>query len=115
MNTFNVCIYIFYFSPNRQTISCFYVVNETQTVAFSANPRTYEPAAEIGTGQLMVQMRLAQGMVEFYYILFMDTKHCKCPGLLSLTGLFSCRSILRALLPSRGLSSGEISAAASVF
>ncbi|KAJ4928998.1 hypothetical protein JOQ06_004619 [Pogonophryne albipinna] len=44
----------------RQTISCFYVVNETQTVAFSAKPRTYEPAAEIGTGQLMVQMRLAQ-------------------------------------------------------
>ncbi|KAK5934987.1 hypothetical protein CgunFtcFv8_020389 [Champsocephalus gunnari] len=44
----------------RQTISCFYVVNETQTVAFSAKPRTYEPAAEIGTGQLMVQMRLSQ-------------------------------------------------------
>ncbi|KAJ4919649.1 hypothetical protein JOQ06_027834 [Pogonophryne albipinna] len=32
----------------------------TQTVAFSAKPRTYEPAAEIGTGQLMVQMRLSQ-------------------------------------------------------
>jgi len=108
-------LYIILFSPNRQTISCFYVVNETQTVAFSANPRTYEPAAEIGTGQLMVQMRLAQGMVEFDYILFMHTKHCKCPGLLSLTGLFSCRFILRALLPSRGLSSGEISAATSVF
>ncbi|KAK5903185.1 hypothetical protein CgunFtcFv8_006988 [Champsocephalus gunnari] len=44
----------------RQTISCFYVVNETQTVAFSAKPRTYEPAAEIATGQLMVQMRLSQ-------------------------------------------------------
>ncbi|KAK5919120.1 hypothetical protein CgunFtcFv8_023042 [Champsocephalus gunnari] len=44
----------------RQTISCFYVVNETQTVAFSAKPRTYEPAAEISTGQLMVQMRLSQ-------------------------------------------------------
>ncbi|XP_071058170.1 uncharacterized protein [Pseudochaenichthys georgianus] len=40
----------------RQTISCFYVVNETQTVAFSAKPRTYEPAADIGTGQ----MRLSQ-------------------------------------------------------
>ncbi|XP_034052637.1 zona pellucida sperm-binding protein 2-like [Gymnodraco acuticeps] len=52
--------FIYYFSPNRQTISCFYVVNETQTVAFSAKPRTYEPAAEIGTGQLMVQMRLSQ-------------------------------------------------------
>ncbi|XP_034388878.1 uncharacterized protein LOC117730924 [Cyclopterus lumpus] len=44
----------------RQTISCYYVVNETQTVGFGANPRLYEPTAEIGSGQLMVQMRLAQ-------------------------------------------------------
>ncbi|XP_063758791.1 LOW QUALITY PROTEIN: uncharacterized protein LOC134877272 [Eleginops maclovinus] len=51
----------------RQTISCFYVVNETQTLAFSSKPKTYEPAAEIGTGQLMVQMRLAQ---DSYYELF---------------------------------------------
>ena len=69
-------MHLYIFSPNRQTISCFYVVNETQTVAFSAKPRTHEPAAEIGTGQLMVQMRLSQGMVAFYNILFMHTKHC---------------------------------------
>ncbi|XP_075940471.1 uncharacterized protein LOC142942148 [Anarhichas minor] len=44
----------------RQTVSCFYVVNKTQTVAFSSKPRRYEPTAEIGSGQLMVQMSLAQ-------------------------------------------------------
>uniref|UniRef100_A0A8C3AT36 ZP domain-containing protein n=1 Tax=Cyclopterus lumpus TaxID=8103 RepID=A0A8C3AT36_CYCLU len=44
----------------QQTISCYYVVNETQIVGFGANPRLYEPTAEIGSGQLMVQMRLAQ-------------------------------------------------------
>ncbi|TNN77988.1 Zona pellucida sperm-binding protein 2 [Liparis tanakae] len=44
----------------RQTISCYYVVNETQTVGFSSKPRLYESTAEIGSGQLMVQMRLAQ-------------------------------------------------------
>ncbi|KAM6906797.1 uncharacterized protein PEZ65_017948 [Lycodopsis pacificus] len=44
----------------RQTVSCYYVVNETQTVAFSSKPRRYEPTPEIGSGQLTVQMRLAQ-------------------------------------------------------
>uniref|UniRef100_UPI0037E90789 uncharacterized protein n=1 Tax=Semicossyphus pulcher TaxID=241346 RepID=UPI0037E90789 len=44
----------------KQTISCYYVVNETQSVAFSYKPRTRDPAAEIGSGQLMVQMRLSQ-------------------------------------------------------
>ncbi|XP_056284891.1 uncharacterized protein LOC130203019 [Pseudoliparis swirei] len=44
----------------RQMISCYYVVNETQTVGFSSKPRLFEPTAEIGSGQLMVQMRLAQ-------------------------------------------------------
>ncbi|TNN45207.1 Tetratricopeptide repeat protein 32 [Liparis tanakae] len=47
----------------QQTISCYYVVNETQTVGFSSKPRLYEPTAEIGSGQLMVQMRLAQDTV----------------------------------------------------
>nr|XP_040016670.1 uncharacterized protein LOC120808108 [Gasterosteus aculeatus aculeatus] len=46
--------------PYRQTISCYYVVNETQTVAFSSKQRPYEPEVEIGFGQLMVQIRLAQ-------------------------------------------------------
>ncbi|KAK2890066.1 hypothetical protein Q8A73_018366 [Channa argus] len=44
----------------KQTVSCYYVVNETQTVAFSYKPRSDEPSAEIGFGQLMVQMRLAR-------------------------------------------------------
>lgn len=48
-------------SPLRQTISCYYVVNETQTVSFSSKPRSKEPTAEIGSGRLSVQMRLAHG------------------------------------------------------
>ncbi|XP_037305478.2 zona pellucida protein AX 1 [Pungitius pungitius] len=44
----------------RQTISCYYVVNETQTVGVSSKQRLYEPKAEIGFGQLKVQIRLAQ-------------------------------------------------------
>ncbi|XP_071324031.1 zona pellucida protein AX 1 [Trachinotus anak] len=44
----------------RQTVSCYYVVNETETVEFSYKPKSNNPVAEIGSGQLMVQMRLAQ-------------------------------------------------------
>ncbi|XP_034383778.1 uncharacterized protein LOC117727526 [Cyclopterus lumpus] len=52
----------------RQTISCYYVVNETQTVGFSSKPTHYEPTAEIGSGQLTVQMRLAQdSLFELFY------------------------------------------------
>ncbi|XP_027895362.1 zona pellucida protein AX 1 isoform X1 [Xiphophorus couchianus] len=43
----------------RQTVSCYYVVNATQTIAFHAKSRLYEPKAEIGSGQMTVQMRLA--------------------------------------------------------
>ncbi|XP_070705199.1 zona pellucida protein AX 1 [Pempheris klunzingeri] len=43
----------------KQTVSCYYVVNDTQSVAFSYKPRSYNPTAEIGLGQLMVQMQLA--------------------------------------------------------
>ncbi|KAM6992412.1 zona pellucida protein AX 1 [Tautogolabrus adspersus] len=43
----------------KQTISCYYVVNDTQSVAFIHKPRNNEPAAEIGSGQLMVQMMLS--------------------------------------------------------
>uniref|UniRef100_A0AAQ4RE50 Zona pellucida protein AX 1 n=1 Tax=Gasterosteus aculeatus aculeatus TaxID=481459 RepID=A0AAQ4RE50_GASAC len=46
--------------PYRQTISCYYVVNETQTVAVGSKQRLYEPKADISSGQLMVQIRLAQ-------------------------------------------------------
>uniref|UniRef100_A0A3B5BAZ9 Zona pellucida sperm-binding protein 2-like n=1 Tax=Stegastes partitus TaxID=144197 RepID=A0A3B5BAZ9_9TELE len=52
----------------RQTISCYYLVNKTETVAFSSKPRSYDPRAEIGTGQLMVQMRLAKDLsYEHFY------------------------------------------------
>lgn len=37
------------------------MVNDTQTVAFAAKPRLYEPKAEIGSGLMVVQMRLATG------------------------------------------------------
>ncbi|XP_028253686.1 zona pellucida sperm-binding protein 2-like [Parambassis ranga] len=43
----------------RQTISCYYAVNKTETISFTHKPSNYEPSAEIGSGQLMVQMRLA--------------------------------------------------------
>ncbi len=56
----------------RQTISCYYGVNETQTVAFSYKPRSKDPAAEIGSGQLMVQMRLAEGEVKWTSLFFLD-------------------------------------------
>uniref|UniRef100_A0AAQ4RA54 Zona pellucida protein AX 1 n=1 Tax=Gasterosteus aculeatus aculeatus TaxID=481459 RepID=A0AAQ4RA54_GASAC len=46
--------------PYRQTISCYYVVNETQTFAVGSKQRLYEPKADISSGQLMVQIRLAQ-------------------------------------------------------
>ncbi|XP_041814190.1 zona pellucida protein AX 1 [Chelmon rostratus] len=52
----------------KQTISCYYMVNESQTVAFSYKPRSNDPTAEIGSGQLLVQMRLAQdSSYEFFY------------------------------------------------
>ncbi|XP_054618282.1 uncharacterized protein LOC129172505 isoform X2 [Dunckerocampus dactyliophorus] len=46
----------------RQTISCYYTINETQTVGFGHKSRSTYPAAEIGLGQLSVQMRLAQDL-----------------------------------------------------
>ncbi|GAA6228834.1 uncharacterized protein LOC108895977 [Lates japonicus] len=52
----------------RQTVSCYYVVNDTQTVAFNYKPRNSDPFAEIGSGQLLVQMRLAQdSLYEVFY------------------------------------------------
>lgn len=57
-------VFFFFFFPPilfRQTIYCYYMVNKTQTVAFSHKPRSDDPRAEIGTGLLMVQMRQAQG------------------------------------------------------
>lgn len=48
----------------RQTISCYYVVNDTQSIAFGYKPRSSEPTAEIGLGRLMVEMRLSEGEAE---------------------------------------------------
>ncbi|KAA8583108.1 uncharacterized protein LOC116706520 [Etheostoma spectabile] len=44
----------------RQTISCYYMINATLSVAFSSTHRSFNPTAEIGLGQLMVHMRLSQ-------------------------------------------------------
>ncbi|KAI3364225.1 hypothetical protein L3Q82_011030, partial [Scortum barcoo] len=51
----------------KQVISCYYVVSQTQTVAFNYKPRVNEPTAEIGSGQLMVQMRLAKDSLYNYF------------------------------------------------
>ncbi|KAM9703800.1 uncharacterized protein ACNS7B_002381 [Menidia menidia] len=51
----------------RQKISCYYTVNDTQTIGFSSSPRHSDPRAEIGSGQFMVQMRLAQDSSYDYF------------------------------------------------
>ncbi|XP_061560332.1 uncharacterized protein LOC133416962 [Phycodurus eques] len=60
-----------YTSPNdpeyRQTVSCYYMVNDTQTVAFGYKSRSTYPSAEIGLGQLDVQMRLAHDSSYYYF------------------------------------------------
>uniref|UniRef100_A0A667XZ09 Zona pellucida protein AX 1 n=1 Tax=Myripristis murdjan TaxID=586833 RepID=A0A667XZ09_9TELE len=55
----------------RHKVSCYYLVNDTETMAFSYKPRSNEPTAETGSGQLMVQMRLAQ---DSSYNLFYQTE-----------------------------------------
>ncbi|XP_062304599.1 uncharacterized protein LOC134008992 [Osmerus eperlanus] len=45
---------------SRQTISCYYLVNVTETMAFRTRSRVKDPSADIGMGYLIVQMRLAQ-------------------------------------------------------
>ncbi|XP_066532751.1 zona pellucida protein AX 1 [Hoplias malabaricus] len=44
----------------RLTVSCYYMLNDTQTVTFFTKPRRYEPFAESGVGELKVRMRLAK-------------------------------------------------------
>ncbi|KAM7367777.1 hypothetical protein PAMP_014054 [Pampus punctatissimus] len=52
----------------RQTVSCYYEVNKTETVSFGYEQRSRDPTAEIGLGQLMSQMRLAQdSSYELFY------------------------------------------------
>uniref|UniRef100_A0A8C7HTN2 Uncharacterized LOC109866226 n=1 Tax=Oncorhynchus kisutch TaxID=8019 RepID=A0A8C7HTN2_ONCKI len=55
----------------RHTVSCYYLVNDTETMAFRTRPRNSDPKADPGVGQLVVQMRLAQ---EVSYDLFYQTE-----------------------------------------
>ena len=45
----------------RHTVSCYYLVKDMETLEFEYKPLVNIPSAEIGTGQLMVEMRLALG------------------------------------------------------
>ena len=45
----------------RHTISCYYLLNYTKTMAFRASPRSTNPVADPGVGHLVVQIRLSQG------------------------------------------------------
>ncbi|XP_020351505.1 uncharacterized protein LOC109900224 isoform X1 [Oncorhynchus kisutch] len=50
------------FTPEyRHTISCYYLLNYTKTMAFRASPRSTNPVADPGVGHLVVQIRLSQG------------------------------------------------------
>ncbi|KAK6297179.1 hypothetical protein J4Q44_G00317620 [Coregonus suidteri] len=55
----------------RHTVSCYYLLNHTETMAFRTRPRNQDLKAALGVGQLVVQMRLAQ---EVSYDLFYQTE-----------------------------------------
>lgn len=86
-----------------------------------SEPINKEPAAEIGLGQLMVQMRLAEGTDisrpflsgHIYCSNFMGNADLKLNFIFGL--IFSSRFLLRPLLSPRGLSSGEVPETTSVF
>ncbi|XP_076873884.1 zona pellucida protein AX 1 [Brachyhypopomus gauderio] len=44
----------------RVTVSCYFMLNDTQTVSFLTKRRENEPFAETGVGELQVKMRLAK-------------------------------------------------------
>uniref|UniRef100_A0A8C1W2W2 Zona pellucida protein AX 1 n=1 Tax=Cyprinus carpio TaxID=7962 RepID=A0A8C1W2W2_CYPCA len=53
----------------RVTMSCFYTLNDTQTVAFFTKPRENEPLPETGFGELQVVLRLAlDGSYSNFYV-----------------------------------------------
>ncbi|XP_026146126.1 uncharacterized protein LOC113120496 [Carassius auratus] len=53
----------------RVTMSCFYTLNDTQTVAFSTKPRENEPLTETGFGEMQVVLRLARdGSYSNFYV-----------------------------------------------
>nr|XP_046147127.1 uncharacterized protein LOC123990565 [Oncorhynchus gorbuscha] len=57
------------FTPEyRHTISCYYLLNYTKTMAFRASPRSTNPVADPGVGHLVVQIRLSQdGSYALFY------------------------------------------------
>ncbi|XP_055729517.1 uncharacterized protein LOC129817942 isoform X2 [Salvelinus fontinalis] len=60
------------FTPEyRFTISCYYLLNYTKTMAFRASPRSTDPVADPGVGHLVVQIRLSQ---DSSYALFYQTE-----------------------------------------
>lgn len=54
----------FFSSIHRQTITCYYVVNEAKAISFDAKPRSGEFATQVGQGHLIVQMGLSYGNYE---------------------------------------------------
>lgn len=50
----------------RVTVSCFYMINDTQTIAFFTKPRENDPMLETGFGELHVALRLALGMLDYF-------------------------------------------------
>ncbi|XP_030637540.1 zona pellucida sperm-binding protein 2-like [Chanos chanos] len=46
----------------RLTVSCYYLLNDTKTIAFVPRPMSNEPIADVGFGELQVWMRLAKDM-----------------------------------------------------
>ncbi|XP_037101314.1 uncharacterized protein LOC119118402 [Syngnathus acus] len=66
----------------RQTVNCYYMVNDTQTISFGYKTRSIYPSAEIGQGQLNVQMRLAHDDTFNYFYKAEDypvVKHLRQP------------------------------------
>lgn len=60
----NVYLFKLLFFLLSVTMSCFYTLNDTQTIAFFTKPRENEPLPETGFGELQVVLRLAQGMLK---------------------------------------------------
>lgn len=55
---------LFFLPIHRQTISCYYVVNEAKAISFDSKPRGSEFATQVGQGHLTVQMGLSYGKDE---------------------------------------------------
>lgn len=51
-----------YFFIFRITVSCIYTANATQSVVLHSDSLSKEPRADVGMGELTIQLRLSQGM-----------------------------------------------------